>query len=65
MRLRQWKVPVDEAQIIAQVSDDALHDRLSAAAVRTLEIAVLDESNRCAGRTEDVITFGDRYRQLC
>ena len=64
MRFRQRKVTEHKAQIVPHVTAHAMHDGLRAPAVRTLEIAILDERHRCVGGTEAVIALGDGDHQL-
>src|SRR5947207_4479709 len=55
MNRAERKIPEDEAQTCAEMFSHGLHDGVRAAAVRALEVAVLDERQRRVGRPLSVI----------
>src|SRR3989441_4558725 len=56
---RQRKMAVDEAQIRSHAALDPFHDGVRRAAVRALEIAILDQRDRRVRRTLDVVARAD------
>ena len=65
VRGREGKVSKNKSEIIAHVAPDTLNYRMGATAVRTFEVAVLDERHRCVDRTYRVVTVTNRYHQSC
>jgi hypothetical protein len=65
MRFGERKVPEDETEIVTQVTDHALNKGMRATAVGTLEVTILDESDRSVGGADRVVSLRDRYHQLC
>jgi hypothetical protein len=65
VRLRERKVPKHESQVIAHATPHALNHRIGAAAIRTLEVSVLDERNRSSCGTERMVAVAHRYCQSC
>jgi len=65
MRLREGKVSKNKSEGTAHVAPDTLNYRMGATAVRTFEVAVLNECHRCVGGTYRVVTVTNRYYQSC
>jgi hypothetical protein len=59
MDLREWEVPIDERQPLAEAALHRLDEWISAPAMRTLEVAVLDENDGSVERSRDMIALAD------
>ena len=57
VHVAQRQVPPDVADV-AEVAQQLADDRLGLAAVRALEVAVLDDGDRRVGRPADVVALG-------
>ncbi len=65
MCLREGKVSKNKSDVIAHVAPDTLNYRMGATAMRTFEVAVLNECYRRVGGTCRVVTVTNRYHQFC
>jgi hypothetical protein len=52
MRLDQWKMAIDETQLLTHVAANSLNNGMSTSAVRALEVAVLHECYRSIAGAE-------------
>jgi hypothetical protein len=65
MRLREREVSKNKSEVIAHIPPDTLNYRVGATAVRTFEVAVLNECYRSVGGTSRVVAVTNRYHQSC
>src|SRR5207244_3550416 len=65
MYLRQREMTEDKAKLVLHDLLDFLDDHMGRSAVRTLEVAILDQSHRRSFRSLYVIALAHRHRKLC
>jgi hypothetical protein len=63
--LGEREVPVHEAEVIGEITPRCFDDGMCPCGMRTLEVAILHEHDRCIAAASDMVPVVDRYCEMC